>query len=122
MFKFHFKSLLFCIVLNLLKRSRLRKLLLHRVVEVVVRKVKVLERAIFRQNFDEFVHMIASHAIPADVKLLQVSRAPDQLHQLLVVRLIQVDIDQTQASNVILCLIEGKEQVIGDFSIHLAVA
>ena len=82
--------------------------------EVVEGQVQVLQGAIVGKDIDDLVHLVATQSIPTDIQLLQVPRAFNQRHQFLVVRMIQVDVDQTETPDIIFGLIECEKQVIGD--------
>ena len=70
--------------------------------QVVIREVQVLYRAVLDNHIDELVHVGAPHTVPTYVQLLQVSWAFDQVAELAVVRLIDIHVDQAETAQVVL--------------------
>ena len=94
---------------------------MHGVVQVVVCEVQILEGAILHDDVEELVHLVAPHAVPADVQLLEVARAADQLAELSVVDGVHVHIDEAEAADEVARLVELVEKVVCDLGRHLAV-
>lgn len=62
--------------------------------QVVVGQVQVLQWTIVYNDIKELVHLVAPHAVPTDVKLLERARTLNKMHQFLEVRLIQVCVNK----------------------------
>ena len=81
----------------------------------------MLERAVLDYDIDQLVHLVAAHAVPADVKLDEVAGVLDHLAEFAEVGLVDVDIDQTETADVVLRPVEAVQQIVCHFRRHLAV-